>query len=152
MDFGATSFWNPQTLLPALANGSLLPSPPRRHGHPQPLMSYSQLGLNTKIIPPNSPATAPVDVCANHRALVRKAGSAAITLLKKHQQHPPSASSALTPVPRSSAPAQHWTTCTPTPPGPATSSSPAAPASAVPHTKSPRTTPSSPKPSKTAPN
>ncbi|PYH73536.1 beta-glucosidase [Aspergillus vadensis CBS 113365] len=81
MDFGATTFWNPQTLLPALANGSL--SQARLDDMAiRNLMPYFQLGLNTKTIPPNPAATAPVDVRANHRALVRKAGSAAIALLK----------------------------------------------------------------------
>ncbi|GLA04723.1 hypothetical protein AnigIFM60653_004782 [Aspergillus niger] len=94
LDFGAASFWNNQTLLPALANGSL--SQARLDDMAvRNLMPYFQLNLNNRTTVPVPPATALVDVRANHRALVRKAGSAAITLLKNTNhalplQRPPS--------------------------------------------------------------
>ncbi|KAL4795290.1 glycosyl hydrolase family 3 N terminal domain-containing protein [Aspergillus venezuelensis] len=71
LGFGAASFWNNNTLLPALANNTL----------PQARLD-DMAGLNNKSFPPVPAATALVDVRANHRALVSKAGGAAITLLK----------------------------------------------------------------------
>ncbi|PYI24416.1 beta-d-glucoside glucohydrolase D [Aspergillus violaceofuscus CBS 115571] len=81
LDFGAASFWNNQTLLAALANGTL--SQARLDDMAvRNLMPYFQQGLDTKSPPPVRSATDPIDVRANHRALIRKAGGAAITLLK----------------------------------------------------------------------
>ncbi|KAL4961177.1 beta-d-glucoside glucohydrolase D [Aspergillus stella-maris] len=81
LDFGATSFWNNSTLLPTLANGTL-PQARLDDMAVRNLMPYFQQGLNNKTDPPVPAATALVDVRANHRALVRKAGGAATTLLK----------------------------------------------------------------------
>ncbi|PYI36165.1 glycoside hydrolase [Aspergillus indologenus CBS 114.80] len=85
LDFGAACFWNPQTLLPALANGTLSQS--RLDDMVvRNFMPYFQQGLETISPPPARRATNPIDVRANHRALIRKAGGAAITLLKNTNQ------------------------------------------------------------------
>ncbi|KAJ5584529.1 beta-d-glucoside glucohydrolase D [Penicillium hispanicum] len=82
MDYGATEFWNNDTLIPALANHTL--SQKRFDDMAvRNLMPYFHQNMDQKKT--RVTAASPddyVDVRANHREIVRKAGAASISLLK----------------------------------------------------------------------